>query len=166
MTDTPGDAKREELREKIEAAEARNEERTFGDMAREARDSATGFVKEHPIATVAGVAAIGLAIGAMTRPGRRVGSRVGKRGAALAAMAAEFGMSYAREVLELAEGAAATGKDKLEDLGDSIGESARGLRRDAAYYADSTTDKARSFGRRAGKKAGRAMRDLRARSTH
>lgn len=162
MTDTAGDAKREELREKIEAAEARNEARSVGDMARDAQEAATEFVKEHPIATIAGVAAIGLAIGAMTRPGRRVG----KRGAALAAMAAEFGMSYAREALELAEGAAASGKDKLEDLGDSIGESARGLRRDAAYYADSTTDKARTFGRRAGKKAGRAMRDLRARSTH
>lgn len=162
MTETPGDEKREELREKIEAAEARNEARSLGDQAREASEKAAEFVKEHPFATIAGVALVGLAIGAMTRPGRRLG----RRGTALAAMAAEFGMSYAREALELAEDTARTGKDKLEDLGDSIGASARNLRRDATYYAESSTDKARNFGRSAGRKAGRAMRDARRKVAH
>ncbi|MBU2033289.1 MAG: hypothetical protein KKH37_05910, partial [Alphaproteobacteria bacterium] len=82
--------KRARLREKIGAAEQRNEERSVGDIAREAADTVTDFAKRHPLATVAGAIGLGLAIGAMTRPGRRLTRRTG----ALAAMAADTAMSY------------------------------------------------------------------------
>lgn len=151
--------KRDELRERIEAAEARNAERTLGDRAKEAADTATEFVKEHPLATVAGVAVLGIAIGAMTKPGRRVGRRAG----AMAAYASELGLAYASGLLDSAGDLARTGGDKLEDLGDSIGDSARDARRRAAFQASAANDGARRLTRELGKKAGRTMRDLRGR---
>ena len=47
--------KREELKNRIEAGQQRHANRTVGEYAREARDNATAFVKEHPVATVVGV---------------------------------------------------------------------------------------------------------------
>ena len=67
--------KREKLRERIEAGEQRNEERTLAEQAKDAADSAMEFTKKHPFAVVGGVLLAGLAIGAMTRPGRRIGRR-------------------------------------------------------------------------------------------
>ena len=69
--------KREKLRERIEAGEQRNEERTLAEQAKDAADSAMEFTKKHPFAVVGGVLLAGLAIGAMTRPGRRIGRRGG-----------------------------------------------------------------------------------------
>ena len=70
--------KREKLRERIEAGEQRNEERTLAEQAKDAADSAVEFTKKHPFAVVGGVLLAGLAIGAMTRPGRRIGRRSGE----------------------------------------------------------------------------------------
>ena len=66
---------RDELRRKIEESEQRNEERSIADMARDATDSATEFVKAHPILTVSAVALVGLAIGSRTSKGREVTGR-------------------------------------------------------------------------------------------
>lgn len=160
------DEKRDELRARIEAAEERNAERSFADYARDARDSATSFVKDHPFATVAGVAAIGLAIGAMTRPGRRYGRQAARRTSALATYASELGLAYAAGLLDTAGDAARVGRDKLEDLGDAAGDSARSLRREASHRAGDTADAARRLTREIGKKAGRTTRGLRSRITH
>ena len=152
------DNNRDELREKIEAGERRNQERSLADSAREASELATEFVKAHPIATVAGVALVGIAIGAMTRPGRRLGHRA----AGLANYATEAGIAYALGIMESAEDLARSGADSLEDFGDTLGSSARKAKREANYFAASTRDAARDFGRRAGRKAGRAYRDSKA----
>ena len=149
---------RDELREKIEAAEARNEERTLTDQAREAGEAVTEFVKEHPLASIAGVAIVGLAIGAMTRPGRRLGHRA----AGLAQYATEAGIAYGLGVLDSAGDAARHSGDWLEDVGDSISSSARNARRDAGYFAATKRDAANDFTRRTGRKAGRAFRDTKA----
>ena len=109
--------KRDRLRERIDAAEARNAARTVADQAREAAATATDFVKRHPLATVAGVAVAGLAIGAMTRPGRRAGKKASKRAGAFASYAAEIGLAYATGLLDKAGDAARTGQDKLSELG-------------------------------------------------
>ena len=77
--------KREKLRERIEAGEQRNEERTLAEQAKDAADSAMEFTKKHPFAVVGGVLLAGLAIGAMTRPGRRIR----RRGGAFAELAAD-----------------------------------------------------------------------------
>lgn len=144
--------KREQLRARIEAGEKRNEERSFADQAKEAADSAVDFAKKHPIATVAGAVAIGLAIGAMTSRGRQLG----RRGGSLAAYAADAALAYG---LSMVEGAG----DKFEDYSDAASTQARRLRRDAGYRADAIGDVLRSSGRKASRKSSRTVRDLKAR---
>lgn len=153
--------KRQELIAKVKEAEARIEARSMGDRAREAGKEATAFISRHPLASVAGGIAVGMLVGSLI-PGRKIGNR----GRAMAAMAAEFGLAYAREAMDLASEAAQSGQDKLEDIGDAVTDTSRKLRRDAAHAAGTAADNARSIGRRAGRKAGRAMRDLRNRTTH
>lgn len=161
------DHKRTELRGKIEAGERRNADRGLGDYAREARDSATTFVKQHPFATVAGGLAIGAIIAAMVPgPGRRLRKKATARGSALAAMLTELGVAYGAGLLDNLGDAARSGQDKLVDLGDSLGDTARGLRRDAGDLAGNAGDGARKLSREAGEKAGRSIRDLRARMSH
>ena len=73
--------KREELKNRIEAGQQRHANRTVGDYAREARDNATAFVKEHPVATVVGGVAIGVIVASMVPgPGRRMRKKATKRG--------------------------------------------------------------------------------------
>jgi hypothetical protein len=159
--------KREQLREKIEAGERRNAERGISDYARNARDNATSFVKEHPFATVAGGLAFGVIIASIVPgPGRRLRKRATARGTALAAMISELGMAYGASLLDNLGDAARTGQDKLEDFGDTLGDTARGLRREAGYLAGGASESARALSREAGKKAGRSIRDLRARMSH
>lgn len=158
--------KREELREKIEASETRNEERTLADQAREVFDSATEFVKERPFTAVAGVTVIALAVGAMTRPGRRLGRRTG----VLAAAATDAALAYALGLVDRAETAGAAAlrgsSDAFDDLSETLGSSARKLRRDAAYRADAAGDALRSTSRKASRKTSRGLRDLRSRFSH
>ena len=161
------DQKREELREKIEAAEQRNRERSVADYAVDAKDRATEFVKEHPFATVAGGLALGVLIAAIVPgPGRRMRKKATAKGSALAAMLTELGIAYGTSLLDNIGDAARTGQDKLEDLGDSMGDTARNLRREASHLAGGATESARALRREAGKKAGRSIRDLRARMSH
>lgn len=154
--------KREQLREKIEASERRNEERSFADQARDAADEAIEFTKKHPLAVVGGAIAIGLAIGAMTRPGRRLG----RRGGAFAAMAADAALAYGARFMDGAANAAEYAGDRFEDLGDSAATGARGLRRDAAYRLDVAGDAIRSKSRKAGRKGSRLARGVRTRLAH
>ena len=103
--------KRTELKQKIEAAEKRNADRSFGDYARGARDGATSFVKEHPIATVAGGLVLG-AIVASFLPGK--GRKLRKKASARSALMAGG-----------AEKAAKAGQDRASDLGDTLGDGVR-----------------------------------------
>ena len=148
--------KREELRTRIAAGEERNEQRKeFADYAREARDNAVDFAKEHPIATVFGGVALGLVIGALTPKGRRLGRRAG----VLATTLAEAGLLYASD-------AALSGKDRLEDIGDGLASSARSARRDIGYQAANASDGLRAFGRSLSRKSNRAARDARRSLAH
>lgn len=149
------DHKRDRLRERIDAAEARNAARTIADHARDAASTATDFVKRHPLATLAGVAAVGLAIGAMTRPARRAGQKAGKRAGAFASYAAELGLAYAAGLLDRAGDAARAGQEKLGDLGEV-----------AADRSGDAADAARRLTRDLGAKAGKSMRGLRDRLPH
>ncbi len=144
--------KRDQLRARIEAGEKRQEERSFLDQAKDAADSAVDFAKRHPVATVAGAIAVGLAVGAMTRRGRELG----RRGGSLASYATDAAIAYG---LSMIEGAG----DKFEDFGDAAETQARRLKRDAGYRLDSMGDSIRSSGRRASRKSKRGYRDLRAR---
>lgn len=159
--------KREELKNRIEAGQQRHANRTVGDYARDARDSATAFVKEHPIATVAGGVAIGVVVASLVPgPGRRLRKKATKRGSALAAVVAELGLAYGTSLLDNIGSAARTGGDRIEDLGDAIGDSARDLRRQASLQGSAAGEAARRLTRDVGKSTGRKVRDLRARMAH
>lgn len=161
-TTTPGDEKREELRRKIEEGEKRHADRSIGEYAQEAAETATEFVKKHPVATVAGAVTIGLMIGAMTRPGRRVV----KRGGTLATLASEAVLAYGMSMIDKAGELAEAGEDKLADFGDAVGDKARQVRRDAEYMAGNTADRGRIMKRKAGRGAERAVRSLKGRISH
>lgn len=151
--------KRDALRSRIEASEARNDARSLADQARDAADSALAFTRKHPLAVVGGVLVAGLAIGAMTRRGRNIG----RRGGVLARLASDAALAYGARMIDgMVDGAQYAG-DRIEDFGDSATTAARGLRRDAAYKLDAAGDALRASGRKAGRKGSRAYRALRSR---
>ncbi|WP_435417673.1 hypothetical protein WAB17_12490 [Parerythrobacter aurantius] len=150
---------RDALRARIEEGQARLQQRDLVRAAGDAAKSAGDFVKAHPVASVAGVAVVALLIGAMTRPGRRFSSRA----AGVAGYAKEAGIAYALGLLDTVGDAASdarrTGGDSLQDVGDRIDRTARKARREGRYLAATARDAVHSFGRTAGRKAGRAIRD-------
>lgn len=175
--------KRDELRAKIEASERRIAERTLADQAREAAESAMDFTRKHPLTVLGGAVGIGLLIGLSTKPGRRAArsaatgtvNAVNKaaKGTANVAknasvkQAGRFGtlladaiVAYGIKLIDDAMGTARAGQDALEDLGDSAGDTARKLRRDAGYFVGNATDKGRKVTRRTRRRAERAVRDI------
>ena len=154
---------RDALRERIEQGQARLAERDFARAAGDAAKAATDFVRAHPVASVAGVAVIALAIGAMTRPGRRLGNRA----AGFASYATEAGIAYALGVLDaagdLADDVRDAGTEKLEAFGDSVDRTTRKARREGSYLAASARDAVHDLGRRAGRQAGKSFRQTRKR---
>ncbi len=151
------DDKREQLRRRIAAAEERNSDRSLSDYAKDATDSVTSFAKEHPVATVAGAIGIGLAIGAMTRPGRRAGRRAGT----LATLATEAALAFGAGLIDDAGDLARSGRQSVEDMGDTMGRKARHLQRDARYERDTLADNARYSRKRLGRKMDRSSSGLR-----
>lgn len=137
--------KRAELKSKIEAAEQRNAERSIADRARDAADGATSFVKEHPIATVAGGLAFGAIIASLIPgPGKRMRKKASARGALIAGALADLAIKYGAEFLDSATSAARTGQSRLGDIGETIGDSAREASRSAGKGARSTLGNLRS----------------------
>jgi len=162
------EAKRQQLKEKIEAAEARNqakEDRSLAERASEkavaAKDEFTAFAKEHPFALVAGGLAVGVLVSAMFKrsPTRKLAEKGFAEASGLAAIGAEMALAYAQQAMSAAEEARQIGADKLGDLGDNIGDKARSLKRDAAYLADEAGDNARIMKRNTGKAIARAIRN-------
>lgn len=154
------DEKRTELKGKIRAAEQRNADRSLTDYARDARDGATSFVKEHPITTVVGGLALGVLVASVVPgPGRRLRKQATARGAVLAGVLSDLALTYGSQFLDSAGKATSAGKDKLGDLGETLGDGVRGLRREAGGAADS----AGSFTRDAGERAVNTLRSLRSR---
>lgn len=184
------DARRDELRMKIEASERRIAERTLGDQAREAADKALEYTKANPLTVIGGALAVGVLIGLATPPGRRVATRVAtsaatgaasaagavgdaasnaakgvstaasKRVSPIATMIADALVAYGIKAIDEVMDAKRAGQDKLEDAGDSAAAKARELRRDASYLAGTAADKTRTATRRTRRRAERAVRDL------
>ncbi len=115
---------------------------------------------------MAGAIGIGLAIGAMTRPGRRLTRRTGVLAAMAANTARDYGLNAFDRAGTATSSAARASSDGMADLGETLSSALRSLRRDAAYRADVTGDALRGTKRRAGRKASRTMRDLRSRLNH
>ena len=160
------DDKREELKERIAAGEARHAARQVAQSAKEAAGDAAAFVKRNPLLAVGGAIAAGLAIGMMTKPGRRVARQaVGKSGV-LATLARDAVLAYGIKLIDEATSAARTGQDKLEDLSDAAREKTRSAKREAAYIATKASDNVASAKRNATRKTRRAVRDLKDRISH
>lgn len=153
-----------ELRDRIEAGERRNEERKeLASIAREAKEGAVGFVKEHPVATVVGGIAVGIAVGALTSRGRKMGAKAGRRAGLLATALTELGMLYANRLMEKIGETATAGKDNLEDLGDNVSSAARTARREIGHRTGSAADAATTIGKRISRRTERTMREFRGR---
>ena len=150
--------KREAIRARIEAGEAdleRRQETSFTDQLAEARDAAVEYTKKNPLTVVAGAVVAGIAISALFRnsPTRRAG----RRGAALAALAADAVMEYGEAALATISEAGRSGLQSLDDLGDRAGYEARHLGRAAKFRAADASDRSRLMGRRAIKGSRRSI---------
>lgn len=156
------DAKRTQLRNKVAAGEARNQDRgrttildRAGERAIEAKDKFTEFAKEHPVATIAGGVAVGVLIAALFKGPRRAAARGGSKAAGLAAIGAELALAYAQQAIEAAGEAGKAGAKRL----DGLGESARDAGRDAAERAGDAGGAALAVTRAAGKRLSKAIRN-------
>lgn len=156
------DAKRTQLKKKVEAGQARNQDRgrttivdRAGEAAIEAKDRFTAFAKEHPIATIAGGVAIGVLIAGMFKGPRRAAMKGGSKAAGLAAVGAELALAYAQQAMEAANEAGRAGAKRFDGLGDT----AKSVGRDAAHRAGDAGESAMALTREAGKRLGRAIRN-------
>lgn len=162
------DAKRQTLKDKVAAGQARHRDmgRTTivdraGEAAIEAKDKFVAFAKEHPIATVAGGVAVGILVSGLFKrsPTRRLGSKAAKRAGAIAALGAEFALAYAQQAMTAANEAGREGAHKLGEFSETVGGSARSTSRAALDRAGDLTEAARVATRDAGKRLGKALRD-------
>lgn len=157
------DPKRQEIKDRIAASQARNEGREHslmdrvGESAVEAKDGFTAFAREHPLATVAGGLALGVLIAGMFPSARRAARSGGTRAAAFGAVGAEALMAALHQALESLGEASRMGAERLDDLGDSIGDAARGARRQAGYHTTRSADEARIAARDTGKSIARSI---------
>lgn len=126
---------RDELRAKIEASERRMAERTMADTAQEAAGAATEYVKKNPLTVLGGAIAVGLVLGALSKPGRRaasgaagsaasavggaassaaqgVGNAAKKRGGAFASLLADALIAYGIKMIDEAIDGGADGDGK------------------------------------------------------
>lgn len=158
--------KREALRNRIAASEERQAQRSFADQAKDAADSALGYVRANPFKAVAAVAVGALVIGAMTRPGRRAGARAGRKASALAGVATDAALAYGLSMLDSASSAASKGQNKLGDLGHAVGDKAGAWTSAAAKEGSQLSDYVVDAARRSGRRASRTIDDLRSRLQH
>jgi hypothetical protein len=136
------DAKRDEIKTRINQAQARDESRRehtlsekVGEQAAEAKDKFVAFAKEHPVATVAGGLVLGIVIAGMFKAPRRAAREGGARAIGLAAIGSEIAMAFASQLLEGAQDAGRSGVRKAEST-------ARNLRNGAAHGASDVADAA------------------------
>ena len=180
---SPADTKRDELRVKIEASERRIAERSVAASVGEAAQAAVDYTKANPLKVVGGAIAVGLVIGMMTSPGRRVagaaattaanavggaasgaakgvGSAAKAQTSKLVPLIADAVAAYGIKLVEEAISGARAGQDKFEDLSDDAAAKARELHREVGYAAGTAADKGRNAARRTRRRAERAVRDL------
>ncbi|PKP96580.1 MAG: hypothetical protein CVT76_06480 [Alphaproteobacteria bacterium HGW-Alphaproteobacteria-15] len=176
MTDQPRiitDSKRDSLRARIEAAERRNAERSLADNARAAATAAADYTRAHPLAVIGGALAIGLAIGLLTRPGRRVVSNAAasatsgiktmtaRGGSQIGTLLGKAAVGYIMALIDDAVQTARAGQERAGELGDAASAQARKLKSGATQAAGAAAGKSRSLARDTRSKAGRMVNDLR-----
>lgn len=176
--------KRDALRARIEAAERRNAERTLADQAREAASAAADYTRAHPLTVIGGAVALGLVIGLLTRPGRRVAGqafhtageaisdatssatsgikRVTSHGGSRIGHAiGEAAMGYLMTAIDDLLDTARAGQEKAAELGDAAGTQAKRLSANASEAAGSAADNTRALARKTADVAAGVVRDIR-----
>ncbi len=157
------DTERAGIRERIAAAHARNRARgqaltrQVAETAGEAKDGVSKFAKEHPYVTVAGGVVLGIAIASLFKGPRRAGAAAGAKASGLASLGSEMVMAFARQAMDAAGDAGRAGGERLEDLGDAVGDKARHVQRAARYRAGEAGDTARTLARDVGKTIARSF---------
>ena len=160
------DPKRQEIKDRIAASQVRNDHRgssssgSYDHGSDETQNGFVAFVTEHPLLTVGAGVAAGVLIAGMFPSARGVARKGGARASALGAAGAQILVGALEHAMEAAEEAGRTGGDKLGDLGDVIGETARSARREASSLADRTSESARIAAHDTGKIASRSLSRL------
>jgi hypothetical protein len=163
----PIDGKRDSLRARIEAAERRNAERSLADQAREAASAAADYTRANPLTVIGGALALGLAIGLLTAPGRRVAGNVAGKVAASGAVSGAAGRASsgvkglaarggARLGTMLGEAAVAYVMTQIDEALDA----ARDGQDRAGALSNTASAKARDLAGRGREAAGRVVADI------
>lgn len=110
--------KREKLRNRIDAGEARLKARDLSERASATTDRVTSFAREHPLMLIAGGLAVGIVLSTLVP--RSPTRKLSKKTIAFMASLAELGVTYGREALETvseaAEGAGKQGRTRIAEL--------------------------------------------------
>jgi hypothetical protein len=160
------DPKRQEIKDRIAASQARQQSHgrpltdRLGESAIETKDGLTAFAKDHPYLTGGAGLAAGILIAGMFPSARRAARKGGTQAAAMGAVGAELAMSALQDLLGAASEAGRVGAARIDDLGDTIGDTARHARRDAGYIAAQASDSARIAARDTGKSLSRILHRL------
>jgi len=183
-TPFPGSGQRDALRARIEAAERRNAERDFAQKAREAATAGADYTRAHPLTVIGGAVAVGLAIGLLTRPGRRVAGQAARSagdaiagaassagsgarnlaargGSRLGTLLGEAAVAYVMTLVDDVIESARDGKNRADELGEAAGAQAKKLSANTSRTAVAAVDGTRDIARRTRDAAISAVRDLR-----
>lgn len=115
------------------------------------RGTVRSMVEDHPIAVIAGGIVLGAVI-ARLLPKSGL-SRLGGRAVALAAAGAELAALYGSRAADSAGDMARDGRERLGEIGETIGESAGEARRKTIDLADVALAGARAVGGKAARRA-------------
>ncbi len=129
------DAKRMELRQRIEAGKARQAERSgLAKGAAAARDRLSSVAREHPLMLIAGGLAIGVALSTLVP--RSPTRRLSRSAVSLIAGIAELGILYSRQAMDAvgdaADEASEPARERLGNIGGAIADGAARLKRKLA----------------------------------
>lgn len=115
-----------------------------GQERNRARSALRGVAEEHPIALLAG----GLLLGALVARfmPKSVFGKLGSRAAALTMAGAEMATLFGGKVATAAGDVTREGREKLEELGESVSESTAGARRTTSNLADIAISTAKAVG--------------------
>ncbi|RJY08421.1 hypothetical protein [Aurantiacibacter aquimixticola] len=155
--------KREEIKARIAAAQEREASRSRSyteratEVASDAGEAFTDFVKKHPIASAVGGVALGVLIAGMFKGPRQAAVRGGTKAVGLAAVGAEIASGFASQLMDDAQDLGRSGARKAEDLADTAGDRARSLKRSAKHTGGDAADAARIARRETGKAIARAL---------
>jgi hypothetical protein len=143
---------RKPLRDKIEAAKAREKKREEARPAEGTTDRVTALVRDHPLLLLAGGLVVGVALSTLVP--RSPTRKLSKKSLAFLGTAAELGMAYGREafdvVNEATEDARRDGKARLTKLGNTAKDKAASL---GSTAKDKAADKLSTLGGAAKDKA-------------